>query len=290
MQKLLSTTLTILLVLASLGTSKAQEAYTITHLGKPSSLAAIAKEASKADVLFFGELHDSPMAHWCQLELYKLLATEAKAKGKTLLVGMEMLEADDQTVIDEYMRGWLKPDALKAAANLWDNYDAEYSPILEAAKAEGQRVIATNVPRRYASLVARRGLAVLDSVNTEAKAWLPALPLAIDYAQPSYAAMLDMMGGEGHGMPTGTANPAKQFVAAQALKDATMAQKIANNMLPNGIFYHLNGSYHSDDREGIIAYLLKLKPKTKIITITTGRKGEETKKTTQADYLLEVAF
>ena len=282
--------LSVLLIFFGLGTSWAQEAYTISHGGKPSTLAALAKEAAKADVVFFGELHDSPMAHWCQLELYKLLAAEAKAKGKPLAIGMEMLEADDQTVLDEYLKGWLKPDALKAAANLWDNYEADYGPLVEAAKAAGQRVIATNVPRRYASLVARRGLAVLDSVSPLAKAWLPALPLAIDYAQPSYAAMLEMMGGEGHGMPTGTGNPAKQFVAAQALKDATMAQNIAKNMVPNGLFYHLNGSYHSDDREGIIAYLLKLKPKAKIITITTGREGEETKKANEADYVLQVAF
>ncbi len=59
------------------------------------------------------------------------------------------------------------------------------------------------------------------------------------------------------------------FPKAQAIKDATMAWFIAKNIRSGRPFLHLNGSYHSDDYEGIGWYLRQYKPQLKVVTITT---------------------
>ncbi len=56
---------------------------------------------------------------------------------------------------------------------------------------------------------------------------------------------------------------------AQATKDATMAYFIIKNQQPNAVFIHFNGSFHSDNFDGINWYLRKNQPKIKIITIAT---------------------
>ena len=54
---------------------------------------------------------------------------------------------------------------------------------------------------------------------------------------------------------------------AQAIKDATMAYFINKNRKENSVFIHYNGTYHSDNYEGISWYLKKLDKTIKIITI-----------------------
>ena len=66
------------------------------------------------------------------------------------------------------------------------------------------------------------------------------------------------------GMP---ANP--NIAKAQAIKDATMAYFISKNWQRGYKFIHYNGSYHSDNFQGIVWYLKALQPQAKIMTITT---------------------
>ena len=42
---------------------------------------------------------------------------------------------------------------------------------------------------------------------------------------------------------------------AQAAKDATMAHFILKNFDPNKLFLHFDGSYHSDNYEGIVWWI-----------------------------------
>ena len=107
----------------------------------------------------------------------------------------------------------MSDDKLKAAANLWPNHFTDYHPLLELARDNGLRFIATNVPRRYASFVYHNGLDALKELSQEAKAYLPPLPVAYDPTLPGYEAMLDMAGGHG----------GETLPMAQAIKDATMA-------------------------------------------------------------------
>jgi uncharacterized iron-regulated protein len=131
--------------------------------------------------------------------------------------------------------------------------------MVDLAKEKGLRFIATNVPRRYASMVYKGGFEALDTLPDAEKNWIAPLPIAYDPELPGYKAMLDM--GHGHSSPT--------MPRAQALKDATMAHFILANFDPGTPFLHFNGTYHSDNYEGIVWYLKRARPELRIVTIAT---------------------
>ena len=56
---------------------------------------------------------------------------------------------------------------------------------------------------------------------------------------------------------------------AQAIKDATMAYFILQHFKTGSLFLHYNGSYHSDNYEGILWHLKNKRPELKYGTITT---------------------
>lgn len=222
-------------------------------VGKPAQWNTLVEAAANADVVLFGEYHDDPIMHWLQTELVRDLIST----GVRPVLGAEMLEADDQLVVNEFLAGLMSNEKLKAAANLWPNHFTDYHPLLEIAKENGLPFVATNVPRRYASYVYQNGLAGLHDLSPEAQTYLPPLPIAFDITLPGYNAMLSM--GGGHGGET--------LPMAQAIKDATMAHFILSNLQEQGPFVHFNGTYHSQDGEGIGWYLSQGQPELDIVTI-----------------------
>ena len=84
--------------------------------------------------------------------------------------------------------------------------------------------------------------------------------MPFDINLPGYKAMLAMgMGG----------HSGENFPKAQAIKDATMAHFILKNHQQGQLFLHLNGSYHSDNYEGILWYLQQQQPDLKVVTISS---------------------
>ncbi len=59
------------------------------------------------------------------------------------------------------------------------------------------------------------------------------------------------------------------MIKAQASKDATMAYSIVQSAVPGSLFIHYNGSYHSDNHDGIVWYLRKARPGVRVATIST---------------------
>jgi uncharacterized iron-regulated protein len=222
--------------------------------GKKTTYKKLESSSLKSDVVLFGEYHNNSVAHWLQLELTKDLSEKTD-----LVLGAEMLEADNQTQINQYLKGEITQKGLDTLARLWNNYKTDYKPLVDFAKEEKFDFIATNVPRRYASLVFKKDLLALDSLSTEEKSWIAPLPIEFDINLPGYQAMMGMQGGHaGDKMPK-----------AQAIKDATMAYFINKNRKENSVFIHYNGTYHSDNFEGINWYIKKYNAQTKIITIAT---------------------
>ena len=125
-------------------------------------------------------------------------------------------------------------------------------------------VVATNIPRRYANMVSKEGFEVLQQLSGKAKSYIAPLPVPYDDSLPGYQRMLKMMQAGPMGK-RGNDN----FPKAQAIKDATMAHFILQYMPDKGAFLHLNGTYHSDNYEGIFWYLKKNTPNVKIVTIAT---------------------
>ncbi|GAB5417085.1 MAG: ChaN family lipoprotein [Crocinitomicaceae bacterium] len=223
--------------------------------GKELDYGKMLKDLKARDIILFGELHNSAIAHWLQLELTKDL--DAK---NDLVLGAEMLEADNQDEVDAYLNDSIDASVLDTLARLWSNHDTDYAPLLNYAKEEGLSFIATNIPRKYANKVYKSGgFEALDSLTTEEKSWIAPLPIAFDPELPQYKEILEMMGE--HGTPS--------LVMAQAIKDATMAYFILENYQMGQQFLHFNGAFHSDFYEGILWYLKRSQPKLNYATIST---------------------
>lgn len=233
------------------------------------------KSVQGQDILMFGELHNNAIAHWLQLEV-----TQELAKNRSLVLGAEMIEADNQDELDQYLKNDIDAKALDTLARLWPNYDTDYAPLINFAKANDLSFVGTNIPRRYANKVYKDGFESLDELTDEEKGWIAPLPIAFDANLPTYQNILKMMGD--HGSP--------KLVMAQAMKDATMAHFTLQNWTNGKLFIHYNGAYHSDFYEGIVWYLKKSNPALKISTISTvsqiGLKILEEEHLGKADFII----
>jgi uncharacterized iron-regulated protein len=222
--------------------------------GKEVSYHKMIKQIQKQDVVLIGELHNNPISHWLELEIIQSCYLQRK-----LVLGAEMFEQDNQGALSAYLAGKISAKGLDSSARLWRNYKTDYAPLVNFAKENQVNFIATNVPRKYASLVSKGGFEALNQISAEEKSWMAPLPIAYDANLPGYQKMITMMAG--HATPN--------MPKAQALKDATMAYFIMKNWDENKLFIHVNGSYHSENYEGISWYLKLAKPAIKIATIAT---------------------
>ncbi|MDD3003681.1 ChaN family lipoprotein [Flavobacterium sp.] len=245
--------------------------------GKKVNYKKLLDASSKTDVVLFGEYHNNPICHWLQLELTKDLALK-----KDLVLGAEMIEADNQAQLNDYLQGKINQKQLDSVARLWSNHTTDYKPLVDFAKYKKLSFIATNIPRRYASMVHKKGFESLAELSPEEKSWIAPQPISYDKDLPTYAKMMTMMGE--HTSPN--------LPKAQASKDATMAHFIIKNLKNNSVFIHFNGTYHSDWYEGINWYLKKYKPELKIITIATVEQNQikklDQEHLNKADFILVI--
>jgi uncharacterized iron-regulated protein len=225
--------------------------------GEVISYSALIELVKQNDLIFFGELHNNTIAHWLQLEMVRDLAN-AESRRNTI-IGMEMFEADQQVLIDEYFGGQISQNSFENEARLWNNYPTDYKPIVEFAKENGLRLAATNIPRRYASSVYMNGLEALEELSFAAQQWIAPLPVEVDKELPGYKNIAEA--AHGHG--------GDNLIYAQAIKDATMAHFILLNMRADDRMIHLNGSYHSNNWEGIVWYINDAVSGYEILTINT---------------------
>ena len=229
--------------------------------GKKISFEKMISGLVDSDVVLFGEFHDNSIVHWLQLKTAKALKQK-----RNLIFGMEMLETDNQTFVDSYLKGDLSEEDFTKSARLWNNYKTDYKPIVDYAKANQIEVIASNVPRKYASLLYKQGEEALLALPEDEKQWIAPLPFPYDASLPAYVKMMEMFKDSDH------AN--LNFPKAQAIKDATMGNSIVKNFKPGFLFLHLNGSYHSNDFEGIFWYVNKYNSNLKTKTITVLQKAD----------------
>lgn len=219
-----------------------------TILGPDGPVTAVEMLAGldRADVVFVGEQHDDPLAHQWELFLWRALGSADRP------LALEMFETDVQSLLDQYLSGRTDRDGFLAASRPWSNYEQDYEPLVDHAMMHGLRVVAANVPRSFASMVAMGGYAALEGTDFEG--------IAIDSSNASYHARfletMESIGGEMHAMPVDPEN----LYRAQLLKDAVMANSIAGIRC---VF--VCGRFHSDYRSGIPD---QLPPETTFATVS----------------------
>ena len=254
--------------------------------GKIAKYEKMVKDLAESDMVFFGEYHGNPISHWLQLEISKSVF---EIKGDKLFFGAEMFENGNQLVIDEYLKDFYPEDKmLPEITQLWSNYKSDYRPLLSFAKDKNLRFVATNIPRRYASMLNKKGMDALKELSPEALAMIgPDLEKYFDPTVKAYAEMADKMGGH---IPPNMLN----IQIAQASKDATMAHFSVKNFNSGDFLLHFQGSYHSNYNQGIIWWINKIRPGLNIKSITTVTQSEWDEMTKEekaeiANYIIVVA-
>ena len=254
-----------------------QEAFAFfTQNGKRTSYRKLLRKSKNADIVLFGEYHNNPIAHWLEVKLTKDLLGK-----RSLILGAEMFERDNQDALDGYLEGTIDQKGLDTLARLWKNYKTDYKPWVDLAKREKLPIVATNIPRKYANLVYKKGLQALDTLPSAERKWIVSLPFPYDGNLSQYEKMKKMARHNPENLPM-----------AQAIKDATMAESIETHYKKGSLFLHLNGSYHSDFFQGIYWYLRRRNPNLKILTISTLSQSNLKKLPSeaygQADFILVV--
>lgn len=256
------------------------------------------KHLQEAEVCLFGELHDDPISHWMEVNLVKDLYS---IYGQKLVVGAEMWETDNQLLIDETFQGLVDGQSYVESSKLWPNFDTDYLPIIQFAKSKKLRFVATNVPRRYARIIYKKGIEYLDSLSPVAKSYLPPLPIHFNLEEGIYKDMArpfptdeeyeaSKAKAKNSKSPMTNGKPSN-LVKAQAIKDATMAYFILKNMKNDSYFFHFNGELHSANNTAICFYLRHYKPNVRIKTISIVKQDnnlEFDKTNIRADFMIVI--
>ena len=253
MKRKIAFVLSSLIMLSSFAQHK--KAYTIfSGEGKKTNFSKLIKKAVDKEVVLFGELHNNPIAHWLELEL-----TAELAKQRTLIVGAEMFESDQQEELNLYLKDSINQETFSQSTSLWSNYNTDYKPLVDFAKKNKIPFIATNIPQIYATLVYKEGFKPLETLVADDQRFIVPQPIVFNPELPQYKKILTMSGE--HGSP--------KLVQAQVIRDATMAHFILENKTKESLFFHVNGAYHSDFKEGVLWYLNRREPQLNTLTIST---------------------
>ena len=225
-----------------------------TRRGAFTDFESMVADLARADVVFVGEQHDDPGTH----RLEQALLSGLRRRKIAATVSLEMFERDVQGVIDRYLSGVIAEPQFLEQSRPWPRYAADYRPLIELAKGEGWAVIAANVPRRFASVVAKSGESAIQELPS------PDRPLVASELQCPRDAYFDRftqaMSGHASGdgkQTAATAEPSAEqrastdrYYWSQCLKDETMAESIARAVVDRagkgGPVVHFTGAFHSD--------------------------------------------
>jgi uncharacterized iron-regulated protein len=256
-------------------TEKNYRIYSV-KLDKEITLNDIADNMKDYDVIFFGEEHNDSVTHYLE---NKLLEALYQKYSNNITLSMEMFTRDAQTVMNEYLQGFVKEKTFRKDANVWSNYK-DYRPMVEFAKKNKLDVICANAPSRYSNLAGNKGQSELMKLPVESKKNFA--PLPYDTATGKYYEKLT--GVSIHDMVPSKDTSSKKMppmmppmgsfnlVMAQSLWDATMAYSISEylNMNKGKKVMQVNGRFHSDEGFAVVTQLKKYSPKIKILVISTG--------------------
>jgi uncharacterized iron-regulated protein len=208
----------------------------IHHGGYEVSIGAMMEKLKEVQVVFIGEKHDDPLAHEWELYIWTALASEDRC------LALEMFETDVQDQLDLYLAGEITLEELLESSRPWSNYLEDYHPMVSYAAENGIPVIAANVPRHFASAVARNGWQGLDNEGDPDIFESITVDSSSGLYRHRFLETMDVLMGEMSSMPMDPMN----MYRAQLLKDAVMASSI------EGIScLFVCGSFHSDYRSGI---------------------------------------
>jgi uncharacterized iron-regulated protein len=259
-----------------------------------SDFEAMLADLAKADVVFVGEQHDDPNTH----RLEAAILDGLNRRGAPVTLSLEMFERDVQGKLDAYLTGSVEEEAFLQASRPWPRYATDYRPLVELARSQRWPVVASNVPRKYASAVAKSGAGGLESLTSEEGALVAAdLQCPHDRYFERFAESMNS-----HPVP-GTEKLSEderrattdRYYVSQCVKDETMAESIAaafDRRFDQRPIVHFNGAFHSDFGQGTAERARRRLPGRRVVIVsilpvkdldTLAPAGEDL---TRADYLV----
>ncbi len=184
--------------------------------GDPITFGQLLTDLDTTRVIFIGESHDQIEHHQIQVRMIQ----EFVAKGKDVVIGMEMFERAQQATLDRWGHGLLTEEEFLKEVQ-WDatwgmDYDL-YKDILDAAKNHHLKVLGLNAPRDLVTKVAENGT---QGLSPEDRKKLPEIDLT-DRAYRAYIATIFQSHAKG------LAKDFENFYEAQCLWDEGMAQSLS---------------------------------------------------------------
>ncbi len=140
--------------------------------GKTLSFAEVVRQAAKADVVFFGELHSHAVCNAIEAQLFHAMLQQSRPAA----LAMEFFEKDTQAALDAYLAGKSDEAAFITQTRQNRDYLLAHRPLVELCRTADAPIIAANAPRR---LVREYRMAKLPfdefrkSRSIEDQQWLP---------------------------------------------------------------------------------------------------------------------
>ncbi|EIS3740127.1 ChaN family lipoprotein [Aeromonas hydrophila] len=262
-----------LLLAACATTAPVNDAGTLYHYqlkatqGNDLTLEQALARVADVDIVLVGELHTHPAVHLLQARMLAGLA----ADGRPLVLSMEQFSRADQPVLDAYLAGRIGEAALIRDGNAWPNYQSDYRPLVEFAKAHHLPVIAANAPKPLVSCVGQEGPAWLEQLPASRRSQLAhTLTLGDDPYRQKFMASLHH----------GDADSNARRFAAQTSWDDTMAESMVDYLRshPGQRIMHIAGNFHVEGGLGLASRIASRNPDLKVALVvpelTTPQAGD----------------
>jgi uncharacterized iron-regulated protein len=141
--------------------------------GDPITFTQLLNDLNATRVIYAGESHDQIEHHQIQVRMIRALV----AKGKDVVIAMEMFERSQQPILDRWSKGLLtEEEFLKKIQweTTWGMDYELYKGVLDMAKTHHLRVLGLNVPRNLVRKVAENGI---EKLLPEDRKMLPEMDL-----------------------------------------------------------------------------------------------------------------
>ncbi len=260
-------------------------------------LESMLADVAKADIVFVGEQHDDPNTH----RLEAAILDGLHRRGVTVTLSLEMFERDTQADVDSYLAGKASEEEFLKSSRPWPRYSTDYRPLVEIAKAQGWPIVASNVPRRLASSVAKTGLTALETLTPADRAWAAAdIQCPRDAYFERFAEQMNghqaSPGEKNAATAQGAANPStpgtvpgqakapeekkpatpaelqttERYYFSQCVKDETMAEAIASAFERHGRkpVVQVTGAFHSDFGQGTAERVRRRLPDRRLAVVS----------------------
>jgi uncharacterized iron-regulated protein len=228
----------------------------------------LAARAATTDVVFFGERHGHRPTHRLQ---HALLETLTRRTPVTL--SLEMFDRDVADLVGRYAAGDATYEALATGARPWPGYATDYHPLVEHARNHRWSVIAANMPRDIAMLIAQQGLAALEELPPEQRRHVAA---ELDCPEDDYRTrfieeMTRQASADAHAHVHLGDAALQRYYEAQCIRDETMAESIARALAGGAAtpIVHMTGAFHTDFGDGLPVRLRRRVPAVSMFTLSS---------------------